>query len=332
MAENKEVGYPSQSDWSFTPLQCGGQWVVRRLFASFVSTPASCPGRGMLGRVLRRAMSVAAAPGAAARPVYATVAIIDAAENVVEVRLNRPDKSNAFNQAMWAELREVFQGLARVEDPCRAVILTGAGRNFTAGLDLQDHVSLLAPDAGSDPARRAWALRDMIRAYQDTITAVELCPKPVIAAVHGACVGAGVDLISAADVRLASSDAWFSIKEVCSPRRCGCRSPPPSVATPALLSQVDIGLAADVGTLQRLPRVVGNGSIVRELALTGRRWPAEEAAGHGFLSRVLADRDTLAADALALAVGIAAKSPVAVQVRGGGPAEVAGAAHAVHPS
>ena len=203
-------------------------------------------------------------PLAASRSTkYTTVTLLDVAENVVEVRLSRPDKSNAFSQAMWSELRSVFQLLALVEDPCRAIVLTGAGKNFTAGLDLQDHVSLLSPSADSDPARRAWALREMIRAYQDTITAVELCPKPVIAAVHGACVGAGVDLVSAADIRLASSDAWFSVKEV------------------------DIGLAADVGTLQRLPRVVGNGSIVRELALTGRRWPAEEAAGHGFLSRVL---------------------------------------------
>ena len=164
----------------------------------------------MIGRVLRRAMS--ASP--AARPVFTTVEIRDVAEYVVEVRLNRPEKSNAFSQAMWAELRAAFQHLARVDDPCRAVVLSGAGRNFTAGLDLQDHVSLLAPQPGGDPARRAFALREMIRAYQETITAVEHCPKPVIAAVHGACVGAGVDLISAADIRLASADAWFSIKEV----------------------------------------------------------------------------------------------------------------------
>jgi len=78
----------------------------------------------------------------------------------VEVRLNRPDKSNAFNRAMWSELRGAFQHLAQVVDPCRAIILTGAGKNFTAGLDLQDHVGLLAPapDGDSDPARRAWAL------------------------------------------------------------------------------------------------------------------------------------------------------------------------------
>jgi delta(3,5)-delta(2,4)-dienoyl-CoA isomerase len=236
----------------------------------------------MLSRTLRRAMSIAT------RPTLETLQITDIAEHVVQVQLNRPDKSNAFNRKMWSEIRIAFEALARVEDPCRAVVLTAAGKNFTAGLDLMDHVGLLS-DTASDPARRAWVLRDMIVAYQEAISAVEACPKPVIAAVHAACVGAGVDLVSAADIRLASSDAFFSIKEV------------------------DVGLAADVGTLQRLPKIIGNDSIARELAFTGRRWLAEEALAHGFLSRVLATREALLVSATTLAVEIAGKSPVAVQ-------------------
>jgi enoyl-CoA hydratase/carnithine racemase len=110
----------------------------------------------------------------------------------------------------------------------------------------------------------------------------------VIACIHGACVGGGVDLVCAADVRFASADATFVVKEV------------------------EVGLAADLGTLQRLPRLVGNDSLVRELAFTARPWPAEEAARHGFVSAVLPDRDAMRARAMATAQRIAALSPVAV--------------------
>lgn len=153
-------------------------------------------------------------------------------------------------------------------------------------------MDLLAPPAegaGEDTARRAFELRRVVKRYQDGFTAIERCPKPVIAAIHGACIGGGVDMICAADVRLASSDAYFCVKEVA------------------------IGIAADVGTLQRLPRVVGNDSWIREACFTARNIPAHEAAAQGLLSRVYTDKKAMLAGALATAEAIAAHSPVAVQ-------------------
>lgn len=176
------------------------------------------------------------------------------------------------------------------------MILTGgSAKHFTSGIDLMDHVDLLSPSSsgedgdGPDVARRAWALKKHIARYQASFTAIENCPKPVIAAVHGACIGGGVDMICAADVRLATSDAFFCVKEVA------------------------IGLAADVGTLQRLPKVVASDSWVREICYTARNVPAAEAEKFGLVSRVLADRASMEAEAVAMATRIAGMSPVAVQ-------------------
>merc|ERR1719427_1983651 len=111
-------------------------------------------------------------------------------------------------------------------------------------------------------ARTSWNMRRTIAKYQETFSCIEKCPKPVVVAVHGACVGGGVDLITACDIRLCTQDAWFQVKEV------------------------DIGLAADVGTLQRLPKVIGSRSLVNELCLTARRMGAEEAVRCGLVSSV----------------------------------------------
>merc|ERR1719277_2092022 len=129
---------------------------------------------------------------------------------------------------------------------------------------------------------------DHITVCQDAITAIERCLKPTIAVIHGACVGAGVDLITACDVRLCSADAFFSVKEVA------------------------VGLAADVGTLARLPKIVGNDSLVRELALSARNFSAEEAKSFGLVSRVLGSTEEALADGISLAAQIAAHSPVAI--------------------
>ena len=132
-----------------------------------------------------------------------------------------------------------------------------------------------------------------IRHLQDLITTMERCRKPVIGAVHNACVGAGVDMITAMDIRLCTADAWFCVKEV------------------------DMGLAADVGTLQRLPKVIGSQSLVSELCLTARRMEAGEAERCGLVSSVFPDKEELMEGALAMAAQIASKSPVAVQVIAG---------------
>ena len=188
-------------------------------------------------------------------------------------------------------MTECFKTISQDQD-CRAVIITGNGKHFTAGLDLSDVVQ---GDLGSamsgdgDVARKFVSLRRTVQAYQSSFTAIEECAKPVIAAVHAACIGGGVDLITAADIRYCTSDAYFQVKEV------------------------DIGMAADVGTLQRLPKVVGSESLVRELALTARQMFADEAHRCGLVSRVLPDRESLLAAALDVAGMIAARSPVAVQ-------------------
>merc|ERR550539_28572 len=128
-----------------------------------------------------------------------------------------------------------------------------------------------------------------IRNLQDQFTMIEKCRKPVIGCVHNACVGAGVDLITAVDIRLCTDDSWFCVKEV------------------------DMGLAADVGTLQRLPKVIGNQSLVNELCLTARKLKSEEAERCGLVSRLYSDKEAMMDSALDMAKQIAAKSPVAVQ-------------------
>lgn len=209
-------------------------------------------------------------------------------EHVLHVQLNRPSKRNAINLLCWRELVQCFQDISR--DPsCRAVVVSGAGSAFTAGIDLSDLGSAFMASPDADVARRAWNLRHKILEFQESFSVMEKCPKPVIAAVHGPCIGAGVDLISACDIRFCSQDASFQVKEV------------------------DMGLAADVGTLQRLPKIVGSQSLVNELAFTARVMRAPEALSCGLVSRVLPDKDTLLEVALEVAVAIAARSPVAVQ-------------------
>ncbi|XP_064258214.1 delta(3,5)-Delta(2,4)-dienoyl-CoA isomerase, mitochondrial [Passer domesticus] len=208
--------------------------------------------------------------------------------HVLHLQLHRPGKRNAIDLRCWRELVQCFQDIS--EDPsCRAVVISGAGSAFTAGIDLSDLGSLLAQLPQEDAARRAWALRRRILEFQESFSVMERCPKPVIAAVHGPCIGAGVDLISACDIRFCSQDASFQVKEV------------------------DMGLAADVGTLQRLPKIVGSQSLVNELAFTARVMRAPEALSCGLVSRVLPDKATLLQVALEVAAAIAARSPVAVQ-------------------
>ncbi|KAG0020303.1 putative enoyl CoA hydratase [Entomortierella chlamydospora] len=204
---------------------------------------------------------------------------------VAHVELNRPKKLNAINNSMWADIRSVFDTL-RDDENVRAVGLSGSGRCFTAGLDL---MSLGLPIVEDDPSRTSFKIRPFVKSLQDSLSAIELCHKPVIAAIHGPCIGGGIDITTACDIRYASKDAYFSVKEV------------------------DIGLAADVGTLQRLPKVVGNISWVRELCFTGRNFDANEALEYGFISKLFPDPAKVLSEALATAAFIAEKSPVAAQ-------------------
>ncbi|CAO3601476.1 unnamed protein product [Absidia cylindrospora] len=157
---------------------------------------------------------------------------------------------------------------------------------FTAGLDLTE--TAISLESEGDLARLAYSKRAHLKEFQGAFTAIEECDKPVIAAVHSGCYGAGVDMITACDMRYCTKDALFCVKEV------------------------DIGLAADVGSLQRLPKVLGNQSLVRELCYTGRNFYADEALQHGLVNRVYDTQEELVAEALKMAALIASKSPVAV--------------------
>ncbi|XP_003742536.1 delta(3,5)-Delta(2,4)-dienoyl-CoA isomerase, mitochondrial [Galendromus occidentalis] len=225
----------------------------------------------------------------AASTDFKTLKVHKPAPFVYNVELNRPDKRNAMNGAMWDEIPRCFTEISQDPD-CRVVVLSGAGAMFTAGLDLAEQAAVLMSfNDESDPSRKFVKLRDIVARYQFTFTAIEKCPKPVIAAVHSACIGAGTSLITACDIRYCSEDAWFSIKEV------------------------NVGICADVGVLQRIHRVVGNGSVINEWALTGRKFDSKEALREGLVSRVLKDRDELMKASLDMAKLIASQSPVAVQ-------------------
>jgi enoyl-CoA hydratase/carnithine racemase len=204
--------------------------------------------------------------------------------SVAHVELVRESKLNAMDGDFFAELGETFRQLGRDRD-VRAVLLSGRGRHFTAGLDLQYAAGQFGPAA--DPGRAAEARLRHVHQLQDAFTAVAECRVPVIAAVHGGCIGAGVDLISACDLRTCSANAFFQVAEV------------------------DVAITADLGTLQRLTYLIPEG-VVRELAYTGRRMDAEEAARLSLVNRVLPDREAAIDAGLELALTIAAKSPLAV--------------------
>lgn len=219
---------------------------------------------------------------------FQTLKVDTPAEFVKHVEMNRPNKLNAMNVEFWREITECFNKLADDED-CRVVILSGAGKVFTSGLDLSDNGLFEIMMSDTDVSRKAFKMSKIIPMFQNSFTAIENCPKPVIAAVHSACIGGGIDMTSACDIRYCTQDAWFQIKEV------------------------DVGLAADVGTLQRFPKIVGNDSLTRELTYTARKFFSDEAKSIGFVSRILQDKEQLMKTALDTARTIASKSPVAIQ-------------------
>ncbi|KAJ2703879.1 hypothetical protein FB645_003756 [Coemansia sp. IMI 203386] len=212
------------------------------------------------------------------------------ADGVAHVEINRPKALNAFSTQTWTDIGQCFTQF-KSDGNVRCAVLSAAGRMFTAGLDLKEAATgPLATNSNDDTdrARRGYYHRLFILKFQDAISAIETCDKPVIAVVHGGCLGIGIDVISACDIRVASQDAYFTVKEV------------------------DIGMAADIGTLQRLPKIVGNDSWVREVCYTARKVTAQEAQTVGLVGSVHATKDQALEAALDTASVIASKSPVAV--------------------
>lgn len=208
-------------------------------------------------------------------------------DGVATVWLNRPERLNAMNAPAWADLPPIMGGLS-ADDAVRVVVIAARGRAFTAGIDLNEMGPLIVePGAGSTVEHRRRFLRK-VKALQHTFSSLADCPKPVVAAVHGPCIGAGLDLITACDIRIASADAVFSLRET------------------------RLAMVADVGTLQRLPRIIGPGKVA-ELAYTGRDFTAEEALAMGLVNLVVDDREAAIGSAHEMARRIAANSPLAVQ-------------------
>ena len=207
---------------------------------------------------------------------------------VTEVTLLGPGKGNAMGPDFWRELPIVFRELDA--DPAvRAVVLTGSGRNFSYGLDLPAMAGTWAGVmSGEALASQRTTFLGEIRRLQDAITSVAACRKPVVAAVSGWCIGGGVDLISAADIRLASADATFSVREV------------------------KVAIVADIGSLQRLRGIIGEGQL-RELAYTGKDIDAARAEKIGLVNHVYADQDAVLEAARATAADIANNPPLVVQ-------------------
>lgn len=205
-------------------------------------------------------------------------------DHIASVTLARAEVRNALNAAFWRDFPALMRSLD--DNPAvRAVVIAGEGPHFCAGIDL-GYLRSLMPGA-ADAARGNEKMRRQLIELQAALSVMTTLRKPVLAAVHGACMGAGLDLVAAADMRYAATDAFFQIHET------------------------NIGMVADLGALQRLPKQIPDG-LVRELAFTGRRLGAEEARACGFVNAVLPDAAAALDHAMKVAREIAEKSPLAV--------------------
>ena len=208
---------------------------------------------------------------------------IDIDDHIAWLTLNRPEKRNIMGLSFFSEIGDLFDDFDG--DPnIRVVIIKAEGKSFSAGTDLEEAATLLSHGAADGRERLRMKIADLQLAF----TKIERCRKPVIAAIHRHCIGGGVDMICACDIRLATTDAVFGVRET------------------------RMGIIADVGTLQRLPYIIGYG-WARELVLTGRDFTAQEALHMGLVTRLCDDRAALYTEAKNLADQVAACPPLAVQ-------------------
>ena len=211
-------------------------------------------------------------------------------EGVGHLILDKGEDLNKVTMNFWYELPRILDEIDK-DASLRVLILSSTGKHFCAGMDLKNF-GTLGNDAEKktnvpDKARIGESLYRVAKELQDMLSKLEKLRIPVLAGIQGGCIGGGLDLVTAADMRFASKDAFFCIQEV------------------------NIGMAADIGTLQRLPRVIPEGKV-RELAYTGRRMPAEEALEAGLVNKVYDSHEEMVSGLKEMAAVIASKSPLAV--------------------
>lgn len=214
---------------------------------------------------------------------------VEISDNVAHVQLSRPEKRNAMNLRFWDELPAIVREIDH-QVKARVIVLSSTGPHFTAGLDFKEFFAAETSRQTDERTRRLTRGSDFyhnVARMQDTFSALEQCRIPVLAAVQGGCIGGGVDLVTACDLRYATQDAFFVIEET------------------------NIGMTADVGTFPRLLNLMPEG-LVREMALTGARLPADDARAAGLVNRVFPDHESLLAGVMEVAAEIASKAPLAV--------------------
>uniref|UniRef100_A0A0N4ZKB9 Delta(3,5)-Delta(2,4)-dienoyl-CoA isomerase, mitochondrial n=1 Tax=Parastrongyloides trichosuri TaxID=131310 RepID=A0A0N4ZKB9_PARTI len=211
-------------------------------------------------------------------------------KNVINVNWNSPNGGNAMSMDTFTELKTTMDYLSDLPE-CRSIVLTSSGKHFSVGLDLKNFPKIyfkyvVGKDCG---ARKAKFLGKMIGYIQGCISSLENCSKPVIVCTNGAVIGAAVHVCLSGDIRFSLEDTQFCIKEI------------------------DLGLAPDIGALERIQKVVGNDSLTRELCYTGRTFTGNEALNYGMVSRTFKNKKEMDEAGFKLANEIASKSPVAVE-------------------
>ena len=212
---------------------------------------------------------------------------VEIQEQVASVAFNRPEKANSLHRQAWEEMQKIFEDLD--ENPeVRCIVLSGEGKHFCAGIDLSLLMDVNTYNSIECEGRKRELVRKFILILQDNISAIEKCRKPVLAAIHNGCIGGGVDIATACDIRYCTDEAYFQVKEV------------------------DMGLVADIGTMQRLPKVVGYG-VAAEMAFTGKKVLGEEAKEIGLVNKSFTDKESMMKGVMAMAKVIASKPPLVIR-------------------
>ncbi|MDM7948510.1 enoyl-CoA hydratase-related protein [Hydrogenophaga sp.] len=209
---------------------------------------------------------------------------LDSTDQVAHLVLNRPEAMNTMHPTFWRELDDILSELHR-NGSARALVISSTGKHFSAGMALETFAGAIAMDDQSPEGRAA--MFDMLTDMQSTFSKIEALRIPVICAIQGGCIGGAVDMVTAACIRYATADAFFCIQEI------------------------NIGMVADVGTLQRLPKLIPF-AVVKELAYTGRRLPASRALAYGLVNEVFETPEAMLSAALQCAKEIASKPPIAI--------------------